>query len=222
MGRTSQVENGHEPRVVRQRLVRTAFELLRDEGFSHASASAIAVRCGLDPDLITVHFDSVNDLLVEALAHSSRTQLVRYQKSLAEVGTVAELVQAADGQLREDFDSGHVKVLAEMVAASAADKELRAAVLAQVQPWMAFTEETLERVLVPSGLINVVSPEQGAFTIVALFVGMELLAGIGNQGDEDFIADLFDSVHHLTGLLGALSDGFGSRPEPETGPSAVL
>jgi AcrR family transcriptional regulator len=202
--------SGPDASAARDRLVRAAFGILRDEGFSQASAAAIAARSGLDPGLILVHFDSVNDLLLEALAHSSRTQLVRYQESLAEVGTVAELVQAAEGQLREDFDSGHVKVLAEMVSASAADQELRAAVLAQVQPWMAFTEETLERVLVPSGLINVVSPEQGAFAIVALFVGMELLADIGNQGDEDFIADLFDAVRQLTGLLGALSDGFGS------------
>jgi len=74
---------------------------------------------------------------------------------------------------------------------------------------MALTEETLERVLVPSGLINLVSPEQGAFAVVALFVGMELLAGIGNQGDEDFIADLLDSAHRLAGLLGGLIDGLG-------------
>lgn len=193
----------------RERLVRAAFQLLRDEGFGQATAATIAARGRIDPDLVPSHFDSVNDLLVEALAHSSRTQLVRYRRSLAEVDTVTELVHVAEGQLREDFDSGHVKVLAELVSASAADKELREAVLAQLQPWMALTEETLERVLVPSGLINLVSPEQGAFAVVALFVGMELLAGIGNQGDEDFIADLLDSAHRLAGLLGGLIDGLG-------------
>lgn len=206
MGHTAAVEDGYEADA-RERLVRAAFDVLRDDGFGRASASAIAERSGLDVGALHAHFGSVTDLLVEALAHSSRTQLVRYQRSLGQVATIAELVRAADGQLREDFDSGHVKVLAEMVAASAADQDLRAAVLAQVQPWMALTEETLERVLVPSGLIDVVSPEQGAFAIVAMFVGMELLAGIGNQGDEDFISDLFDSVHQLTALLGALADG---------------
>jgi AcrR family transcriptional regulator len=215
-GRKSQVGGGREVSATRERLVRAAFETLRDEGFGQASARAIAARGGFNPASIFYYFDSVNDLLVEALAHSSRTQLVRYQESLADVGTIAELVQVAEDQLREDFDSGHVKVLAEMVSASAADQELRTEVLAQLQPWMAFTEETLERVLVPSGLINVVSPEQGAFAVVALFVGMELLAGVGNQGDEDFIADLFDATHHLTGLLGALSDGFGSAGTSES------
>lgn len=211
-GRRSQVGGGRDTSTTRQRIVHAAFETLRDEGFSPASARAIASRGGFNPALIFYYFDSVNDLLVEALAHSSRTQLVRYQEALAGIDTVAELVQAAEGQLRDDFDSGHVKVLAELISASATDGELRAAVLAQLQPWMAFTEETLERVLVPSGLIDVVSPEQAAFAVVALFVGMELLAGVGNEGDEDFIGDLLDSAHHLTRLLGAVASAAGLTP----------
>jgi len=204
-GRKPQSGADRDANPTRQRLVIAAFETLRDEGSAHASARAIAGRAGLNSALVFYHFGSVNALLVEALAHSSETQLVRYKKALAEVQTLPDLVAAAERQLRDDFDSGHVKVMAELAAASAADEELRASVLAQMQPWLAFTEETLERVMEPVGLISVIPPEQVAFLIVALFLGMELLAT--QVGDEDFIEDLFVSANRVAGVLSALTGG---------------
>ena len=41
--------------------------------------------------------------------------------------------------------SGHVKVLAELVGASAGDRRLADAVGAMVDPWLALTERTMER-----------------------------------------------------------------------------
>ena len=225
-GRRPQSEASREANPTRQRLVVAAFETLRDEGSAHASARAVANRAGLTPALVFYHFGSVNALLVAALAHSSDTQLERYKEALAEVQTLPELVAAAEGQLRADFDSGHVRVMAELVSASAADEELRAQVLAQMQPWLAFTEETLERVMEPLGLIPVIPPEQMAFLIVAQFLGMELLAT--QVGDEDFIEDLFGSAKRVAGLFGGLmppgraprgrSGDRGDRGDPGRGP----
>lgn len=200
-GRTSQVGGGREASATRQRLVEAAFEILREDGFGKASARAIAARGELNPALVFYYFDSVSDLLVEALAESSRTQLERYERALGKVTTVTDLVRASEGLLREDFDSGHVKVLTELVSASAGDVELRTKVLAQIEPWMVFAEETLERVLAPTGVILHVPPDQVAFAVLALFLGMELLTGVG---DDEFISDLFDSAGHLVGGLGAL------------------
>lgn len=201
-GRTSQVGGGRDSSVTRQRLVDAAFEVLRDDGFAKASARAIAARGDLNPALVFYYFDSVTDLLVEALAESSKTQLERYERALGRVDTVTELVRAAEGLLRDDFDSGHVKVLTELVSASAGDVELRSKVLAQIQPWMVFAEETLDRVLAPSGVTLLVPPEQVGFAVLALFLGMELLTGVG---DDEFISDLFDSANRLVNSLGALA-----------------
>jgi AcrR family transcriptional regulator len=211
-GRTSQVGGGREASATRQRLVESAFEILRDDGFAKASARAIAARGEFNSALIFYYFDSVTDLLVEALAESSKTQLERYERALGRVSTVTELVRASEGLLRDDFDSGHVKVLTELVSASAGDPELRAKVLAQIQPWMVFAEETLERVLAPSGVTFLVPPEQVAFAVLALFLGMELLTGVG---DDEFISDLFDSAGSLVDNLRSLAALAGiERIEP--------
>jgi len=212
-GRTSQVGGGREASATRERLVSAAFTVLHEDGIAQASARAIAARGGFNPGLIFYYFDSVNDLLVEALAQSSRSQLVRYRKALGDATTVTDVVRASEGLLQDDFDSGHVKVLAELVAASAGDRALRREVLAQIEPWMAFTEEILERVLAPTGLTDLVPSEQVAFAVVALFLGMEMLTGVG---DEDFVGDLFDSAGRVVNSAGALVALAGVRRAPTT------
>jgi AcrR family transcriptional regulator len=200
-GPKSQVGGGRDASATRERLVAAAFAVLHEDGIGQASARAIAARGDFNAGLIFYYFDSVNDLLVEALAQSSRGQLVRYRKALGGAATLTDMVRAAEGLLQEDFDSGHVKVLTELVAASAGDPELRRAVIAQIEPWMAFTEETLERVLAPTGLTDLVPAEQVGFAVVALFLGMELLTGVGDEG---FVGDLFDSAGRLVNSAGAL------------------
>jgi AcrR family transcriptional regulator len=123
----------------RDGLVAAAFQALREEGFARTSARGIASRAGCNSALVFYYFDSVNDLLVEALAHSSRTQLAKYEEAFAGATRLDELVASVQGRLRDDMVSGHVKVLAELIGASSSDQQLRAAVLAQVAPWMELT-----------------------------------------------------------------------------------
>jgi AcrR family transcriptional regulator len=186
----------------RDQLIDAAFETVRQEGFAHASARAIAGRGGFNAALIFYYFASVNDLLVAALARSSRTQLERYEAALADVTTLPELVAAVQEQLRDDRESGHIKVLAELIGAGSSDERLREAVLGQVKPWTEFTERTLNRVLGDSGLAGLVPPGQLSFVIVSLFLGMELLGGVA--GDDEVVDALFGSAHRLSSLLAPL------------------
>src|SRR4051794_28238681 len=108
-GRRSTTRADDSSTAKRDRLVDAAFEVLRDDGFARASARAIGGRGGFNPALIFYYFDSVNDLLVGALARSSRAQLDRYEAALAGVTTLPDLVAAVQQQLADDRDSGHVK-----------------------------------------------------------------------------------------------------------------
>ncbi len=182
-------------------LVDAAFETLREEGYARTSARAIASRAGCNSALIFYYFDSVNDLLVEALARSSRTQLDKYEEALAEVNSIEGLVTSVRSRLRDDMASGHVKVLAELIGASSSDEHLRAAIFSQVTPWMALTEKSLGRILSASGLGQLVPPKQLSFVVVSLVLGMELLADVA--GDDDTMDQLFESAHTLAGLLSA-------------------
>jgi len=201
-GRRSGPKGSATSSARRDEIVDAAFETLRAEGFAHASARAIAGRGGFNPALIFYYFDSVNDLLVGALARSSRTQLDRYEAALADVTTLPDLVASVQRQLQDDRDSGHIKVLAELIGAGSSDEHLRKAVLAQVNPWMEFTERTLDRVLGSTGLAGLVPSRQMSFVIVSLFLGLELLGGVA--GDEAVADELFGSAHRLSTLLGPL------------------
>lgn len=210
-GPRSVVKGNDSSIAKRERLVDAAFQTLREEGFAHASARAIASRGGFNAALIFYYFDSVNDLLVEALCRSSRTQLEKYEDALASVTTLPELVVAVQHRLQDDMESGHVNVLTELIGAGSSDAQLRAAVLEQVTPWMEFTERTLERVLAGSGLGGVIPPAQVSFLVVSLFLGMELLAGVTR--DDEVVGGLFDSARGLLSLLdGFLPTGPASRP----------
>jgi AcrR family transcriptional regulator len=211
-GRRSATRGTESSRAARDRLVEAAFQTVREEGFTGASARAIAARAGVNPALIFYYFDSVNDLLIEALAHSSRAQLGKYQQALARVGTPAELVTALRGRLVDDMASGHVKVVAELVCASSADEDLRAAVFEQVTPWMEFAGQTLDRVLGNSGLgglTGLVPLEEMSFLVVALFLGMELLAEVAGNGE--VMGRLLDSAERVSGVLGNLLPAGGAR-----------
>jgi len=186
----------------RDQLVGAAFDALRDEGFARASARSIAARGEFNPALIFYYFDSVNDLLLEALARSSQAQLEQYENAMADVSTLPQLVQAVQDRLRDDMSSGHVKVLAELIGAGSSDDRLRSAVLEQVKPWMEFTERTLDRVLRLNGVEGLVPSAHLSFVVVSLFLGMELLTGVA--ADDGMVEELFSSAHQLATLVGSL------------------
>jgi len=201
-GRRSGARAGDPSEAKRERLIDAAFETLRDEGFARASARAIAGRGGFNAALIFYYFHDLNDLLLHALASSSRTQLEKYEAALADVTTLPNLVAAVQERLQDDRDSGHIKVLAELVGASSSDEHLRQAVIEQVKPWMEFTGRTLDRILGATGLAGLVPSGQVSFVVVSLFLGMELLGGVA--GDDEVIDGLFGSAHQLSTLLGSL------------------
>ncbi|HEY3141291.1 MAG TPA: TetR family transcriptional regulator [Acidimicrobiales bacterium] len=217
-GRRSTTKGRFDAASTRQKLVEAAFQILSQDGFTHASARTIATRAGSNPALVFYYFDSVNDLLVAALAHSSRTQRDRYQRALADVTSLLELVTAVESELREDFDTGHVKVLAELVAASAHDEELRDAVLAEVDPWLRFTEDAVDRVLRANGLEGAIPSSQVAFLLVSLFLGMEQLGSlVSYEREASLFADLFGSARNLAGLV----TGWTTTPTRPPPPSVL-
>jgi AcrR family transcriptional regulator len=211
-GRPSSGGTQRRTSAKRERLIDAAFDTVRDEGFARASARAIASRGSFNPALIFYYFDSVNDLLVEALARSSRVQLEKYERALEGVSTLTDLVSAVQDQLRDDMASGHVKVLAELVGSSATDAELRTAVLDHVRPWITFTQRTLDRVLTASGLAGLtglVPGEQVAFVVVSLFLGIELVSGLLEE--QHRIDELLDGAAEIAALVdSALATGPGA------------
>src|SRR5450759_2992188 len=112
----------------RRLLIDAAVETLKSEGDAGASARAIAERAGCNQGLVFYHFGSVANLLLAALDAVSASRRERYTAAASEIASVADLVTVAAAIYQEDLDSGHVRVLAEMIAGALPDPELGAEV----------------------------------------------------------------------------------------------
>src|SRR5919202_6795856 len=105
-------------------LVNAALTALKTEGFAGATSRAIARIGGFNQALIFYHHGSLEQLLLAALARTGEERLARYREALGPVTRLDEAV-ATMGQLyEEDRDSGHMQVVAQMVAGSVNRPEL--------------------------------------------------------------------------------------------------
>jgi AcrR family transcriptional regulator len=162
----------------RARIVEAAIETLKSEGFAGASARAIGRVGGFNQALVFYHFGSVNELLLAALDATSEQRMARYRAAVASVDTVGGLFEVAAAIYAEDLDSGHIKVLAELMAASTTFPELRHEIVARVEPWVQFTEEVVAARLADSPFAALLEARDVAYAIVALYLGLEMLANL--------------------------------------------
>ena len=167
----------------RRRIVEAATETLKSEGFAGASARAIARTGGFNQALVFYHFGSVNELLIAALDATSETRMARYREAVGHVESLGELFRVATEIYAEDLDVGHIKILAELMAASTTFPELRTEIVARIEPWVQFTEAAISRHLEGSPFAQLLPPRDVAYGVVALYLGLEMLANLDDNRD---------------------------------------
>ena len=192
----------------RTKLIDAAVQTLREEGFSGASARAIAERAGLNQGLIFYHFGSVADLLLAGLDSVSARRMGQYGNAVDREGSPTELVDVATAIFREDLDAGYVAVLVEMIAGASSTPGLGPEVSARLGPWFAFAEQAVTTALGPP-LDGVLPPGDVAYAIVALYLGLEMLTHL--DGDRDRALGLFTHAKNLAALLEAMTPASGTR-----------
>ena len=185
----------------RERVVDAAIETLKAEGFAGASARAIARTGGFNQALVFYYFGSVNELLVAALDATSAARMARYRDAVEGVETLPELFRVASAIYAEDLDAGHIKVLAELMAASTTFPELRSEITTRIEPWVQLTEDVIVRMLAGSPLEQALVPHDLAYAIVALYLGLEMLANLDDNRER--AAALFATGERLATLLDA-------------------
>jgi AcrR family transcriptional regulator len=175
---------------------------VREVGYGGASARAIAAKGGFNQALIFYHFGGTDEALLAALDQSTEQRLARYRELMDGVAALPQMVEAARLLFKEDFDTGHVKLLAELVAAGASNPELGKQVAARVAPSLAFSAETFDRLMAGSPLASLVGSKDAAYALSALYLGMELLANL--DGSLESADALFASAGRMASLLGML------------------
>ena len=200
----------------REALVRGAIDALKEQGFAGTSAREIARRAGCNQGLVFYHFGSVTNLLLAALDEVSATRHAHYQAAVDRAEGLGELVDAAAAVFEEDLDDGHIAVLAEMIAGASATPGLAPEVAARIAPWRQFAADALSGVMSDTALSSIVEPDVAAHAVVALYLGLEMLAHL--DGDRTAALALFARARELAvlvqGLTGAPEGSSGRKEKP--------
>lgn len=193
-----------ESAQTRQRLVTAATTLLTTEGFAAATTRAIGAEADCNPALISYHYGSLNELFLEALDASSEQSLSRYREALTGADSVRDLIGVVRDLYPDDQRSGHITLMAQLVAGGIVDRDLGRQVSQRVQPWLELTREAVRKAL-PAPLRRRFPSDDLSYLIVAAALGAELLATLSNDHGRNSA-----TLKRLTGSRGQLRDFLSS------------
>ncbi len=197
---------GADPEETRNSLVAAAFASVLNDGFKGATARAIASGAGCNQAAIYYHFGGIDALLIEAFQRSSAARLERYEQAISDVDELAPLIAAIEELYREDRESGHLAVMAELVGGITANPALRAGIADAAAPWTAFVERKIGEAAATIPLASVVPPADVADLLLSVVLGVELHTNL--DGDHDRAARLF----RLAALLSAGASTLSAAP----------
>jgi len=194
----------------RARLLEAALEALRTKGFAGASTRAIAGLAGVNPGLIFYYFGTLDDLLLEALRQSSEARLERYRTAAREARSFPGLVALLRRIYQEDLESGHIRVVCEMVSAGVARPEIGRRVMELMEPWIGLAEEAVQDALADAQLPVPVPARELAFAAVTFYLGANLVVHLGT--DPPAVDGLLGAAEQGAAWLELLGGRAGDRP----------
>jgi AcrR family transcriptional regulator len=194
-----------EPRAegsTRDRIIEATLRTVREAGFADTTARAIARTGGFNQALIFYHFGSLDQLLHEAFAEASTRQIEKYRAAAAEVSSLSDLVRIARRLHQEDLESGAVTAITQLMAA-ASEPEERAALLERFDGWIRLVQDALERATAGSPLATIVPVREAAYTICAMFLGIELMSRLDPERSEaEAVFDMMEGIARLVEDVG--------------------
>lgn len=185
-----------------------ALQTVRESGITGTSARAIAATGGFNQALIFYHFGSVTNLLIEAAKTSSAARVTAYQEVTDDVTSLPTLVDVARRLHDEAEADGSIAVLTQLMAGAASDPGMGEAILAGFEGWIDLVESALKKALDNQPLARAIPPREAAYSISALFLGIELMARLDPEKSE--ASAVFDSLHDLAELIESVPT-FASR-----------
>jgi AcrR family transcriptional regulator len=193
------------PDDTKDRIVEAAITTLKERGYAGSSARAIAATGSFNQALIFYHFGSVRDALLAALDRTSAERMAAYRTAAASATDIQGLVGVATEIYHEDLASGHITILAELIAGASTDRTLGPEIVARIAPWIDFAREEIDRVAQGSPLAQLVPADDLAYAIVAQFLGLELLThldGTAERAERLFqLAGSFSTLLSMSGLM---------------------
>jgi AcrR family transcriptional regulator len=196
----------------RARILDAALQALRSDGIAGVSARAIARHGGFNQALIFYHFGSVEGLLVAVARRESERRSALYAPALRQATSLPELVRVARHLHEEEFASGSVAALTQMLAGAARSEDLARGTWDAMEPWTALVGETIERLIADTPYQDLLPVADLTSAVTAMFLGIELYSGLDPDGGDGTLFTTIESVAALVdGMLrGAQPTGAGA------------
>lgn len=188
---------------MRRRIVDAAQRAITSQGYAGTSVRSIASVGGFSPALVFYHFGSVDALLLAVLDAVSAERISRYRTRLEGVVSLQGLAAAMSELYAEDLQLGQLTAVQEIVGAMAFDPRLGAAILASMQPWINFATELAAVLTNGSPLAGAVDPVIVGSAVIALYLGLEIVARM-RGGDTTGSRALLDALEAVAPWLDAL------------------
>ena len=207
----------------RDRIIEAALETVREVGFAHTTARAVAERGDFNPALIFYHFGSVDDLLQQAFGRVSDQQVERYGEAMKGVTSLPDLVAIARRLHDDDMETGAVTAATQLMAA-ATDPERATVLLDRFDAWIRLVQDGLERASGDVPIAALLPPREVAYSIAALFLGIELMSRLDPERSEATqVFDMLEGVAQLAEqfapilaqVVGELAAGTAPPPAPD-------
>jgi len=195
---------------MRARIVDAALHTLISGGYAATSVRSIAATGGFSPALVFYHFGSVDALLLTVLDRVSADRLARYEARLEHVSNLRSLGAAMEELYAEDLRLGQLTAVQEIVGAMAFDPVLGVDISTRMQPWMTFAERLAARIIAGSPLAGFVDPAVIGSAVVALYMGLEIVArmrGGDSSGSSALMTTLVEAAPWIDQLLGKAPRG---------------
>ena len=163
-------------------LLEAAKKVLRQNGYAGLSTRDVAAAAGVPLSQIHYHFGSKQGMML-ALFEYLNAQLLDRQNAMFGDATLklSEQWDLACDYLDDDINSGYVRVLQELIAASWADPEVAKVIRAGLMEWYDLIVSVARRAEGKFGGLGPLTPEEiGAFAANA-FIGAESLYLLGAE-----------------------------------------
>lgn len=152
---------------------------LVEQGYANLNVRDIAADAGVNHALIGYHFRGKQQLVLAVLDEANTRLLERQAGMYAAPTPASQKWRQARKFYEEDLNSGFVKLLMELMAASFHDEVLRAEFTPRLLAWQKLIEGAVDEFLAGSGLKLPVSGRAISAWITWFWIGMEASMALG-------------------------------------------
>lgn len=180
----------------RSRILVAAYRRVARDGYAKLSLREIAKDAGVNHALINYHFQTKDNLVLAVLDEANRLLLARQNGMYRSDMTFAEKWAHACRFYEDDLNSGFVRLMMELFAASFSNPALRAEVRPRHLAWRRLVDAAVRDAIATYRLEVPASPEAIGAWIGAFWMGMEL----------EMMLDIGESEGHHREALQAMQD----------------